>query len=384
MKKIAIFTNSIYTVGGEQRVVCLLANELCKNNQVTIFTMDSKRKTDNIYNISKDIDIRYFHPYKLDMVSFAFRAATHLLPALVFDICPWMLKRAYLAEKYTKLMAKLLGDEFDSVIVTAWQLSILLGEVKKKYNSKVKAIAWEHSSYEAYFETKYLYLYKNEELFKNALQYVDHIVVLNEDYREKYKERLGLDSQVLYNPKSFVSDIKSDLKSKTFLFCGRMDESVKGIDLLYEAFYIFQQKNPDWKLVLAGDGLARIKYQDRAKQDGLSDRITFLGSISNVCETMIESSVLLLTSRFEGFPMSVIEAFEVGIPVLSFDIPAMKPFIECGAAITVPCYNIEEFAGSMGKLADDYELRYELGKKGIEFAQKLDISEIVKQWNDIL
>ena len=84
------------------------------------------------------------------------------------------------------LLYDLISDEYDTVIATAWQLSIILGKVKRLYSRSFRTIAWEHSSYEAYFERKYFYLYNNTQLFADNLRYVDSIVVLNNDYKEKY------------------------------------------------------------------------------------------------------------------------------------------------------------------------------------------------------
>lgn len=384
MKKIAIFTNSIYTVGGEQRVVTLLANELCRNNDVTLFTMDSSKNADNIFNISDDIKIAYYKPYRFDLISFCFRAATHLTPVLVYDLFPSMLERAYLADRYVDMMNSLLDDSYDAVIVTAWQLSIILGKVREKYKRTFKTIAWEHSSYEAYFETKYFYLYKHEELFKKYLGIIDEIVVLNDDYKQKYESKLGLKSIVIYNPKTFASEEKANLTNKTFFVCGRMDEEVKGIDLLFEAFEKFSRSNDDWRLVIAGDGAAFSKYKKVTESHEYGKRVSLLGQITNVRERMLEASVYLLPSRFEGFPMSVTEAFEAGVPVLAFDIPAMKPFVEAGGVIAVDCYDTDAYANAMLSIASDYDLRRTLGDKGVKFADTLDIVNISKKWEEII
>lgn len=382
MKKIAIFTYSIYTLGGEQRVVSLLANELSKNHDVTIFTMDADDKNDNLFGLSDKISVRRYHPYKHDAVSLAYRAATHLIPWLVYDIFPKMLERAYCADKYARLMNELITDGYDTVIVTAWQLSIILGKVKQKYNRSFKAIAWEHSSYDAYFERKYFYLYKNEKLFKKYLQKVDEIVVLNEIYKNEYKKKLGLDCTVIYNPKTYVSYQKSQLNSNTILACSRIDEN-KGIDLLLEAFMIFKKCHTEWKLIIAGDGPSLDTYKSLASKYGLTDSVEFLGRISNVSERMLDASIFALPSRFEGFPMSVTEAFESGVPVVAFDIPAMIPFVNAGGAVVAKAFDVEEYANILGELAESISRRQELAVRGIEFARCLDIAEISKVWENI-
>ena len=297
MKKIAIFTGSIYTVGGEQRVVSLVANKLSEKHEVTIFTMDRVNSGRPRYDINESIGIEYYHPYKNDSVSFILRAATHLTPVVVYDWYPKGIERAYCPDKYAEIMNDLISDDYDTVIATAWQLSIILGKVKRLYSRSFKAIAWEHSSYEAYFERKYFYLYNNTQLFADNLRYVDSIVVLNNDYKDKYLRKLGLDSEVIYNPKSFVIDSGSKLNNRTILFCGRIDDDFKGIDLLLDSFEKFCNRNSDWRLLIAGDGPALKKYKKLVETLDCGNRIEFLGSISNVKDVMLDAS-----KEFYTFP----------------------------------------------------------------------------------
>ena len=384
MSKIAIFTYSIFTVGGEQRVVSLIANKLSEKHEVTIFTMDRANSGKPRYSLDESIGIDYYHPHKGDAVSFVLRAATHLTPVVVYDWFPKGIERAYCPDKYAGIMNDLISDEYDTVIATAWQLSIILGKVKRLYSRSFRAVAWEHNSYEAYFGQKNFYLYKNEQLFVDALKYVDNVVVLNDDYKKKYVDRLGLTSTVIYNPKSFTSESISESKNKTILACSRIDDKQKGIDLLLDSFDKFCNKNSDWRLLMAGDGPALRKYKRLADTLDCGNRVEFLGSISNVREMMLEASIFVLPSRFEGFPMSVTEAFECGLPVIAYDIPAMEPFKESGGAVCVPCFDTDEYSNRLLALADDIELRQRIGRNAREFAGQLDIDIIGEKWEDIL
>ena len=135
---------------------------------------------------------------------------------------------------------------------------------------------------------------------------------------------------------------------------------------------------------MAGDGPALRKYKRLAETLGCGNRVEFLGSISNVKELMLDSSIFVLPSRFEGFPMSVTEAFECGLPVIAYDIPAMEPFKESGGAVCVPCFDTDEYSNRLLELADDIELRQRLGRNARDFAGQLDIDIIGEKWEDIL
>lgn len=379
MSRVAIFTNSIYTMGGEQRVVSVMANEFVKKHDVTIFTMDPPGSNNNLFQLSPQVNVERYLPYKGDAVSFLFRGMTHLTPWIVYDLFPAILERAYCCKRYAEIMYELIGENYDVVIATAWQFTIILGQVCREYPHNFKAIGWEHSSFEAYFKEKYYYLYHHEELFKDNAKYLDHVIVLNHDYARKYKEYLDIDCQVIYNPKSFVNDEKSKLTNKHFVACGRFHYS-KGFDLLIEAFSIFAGSDKEWELLIAGDGKLLEGLRKRAHELGLDERVVFLGHIQDVRQLLSESSVYLLSSRFEGFPMSVTEAFETGLPVVAFDIPAMLPFKESGAVETVECYDVQSYAEAMLDIADSYEKRFRLGQNALAFARDLSPEKIAECW----
>lgn len=383
MSRIAIFTNSIYTMGGEQRVVCVMANEFVKKHDVTVFTMDPPNINNNLFHLSSQVNVERYLPYKGDVVSFLLRGMTHLTPWIVYDLFPPILERAYCCRRYAEKMYELISENFDIVITTAWQLTIILGQVCKEFPHNFKTVGWEHSSFEAYFREKYMYLYRHEDFFKEYAKFLDNVVVLNQDCARKYKNLLNLDCQVIYNPKSFINDEKSKLTNTHFVACGRFD-FCKGFDLLIEAFAIFAQSDQEWDLLIAGDGNLQGKLRKKVNELGLGERITLLGYVEDVRKLLSESSVYLLTSRFEGFPMSVIEAFETGLPVVSFDIPAVLPFSERGAVETVERYDVQGFAEAMLDMAGSYEKRQKLGKNALDFAEDLSPEKIAEQWDMFL
>lgn len=381
-KKIAIFTYSIYTMGGEQKIVTMLANELCHDYDVTVFTMDSSGGK-SMYNLSEKVNVKFFHPYSKDVVSVFARGMVHVIPWLAYDVFPKTIRRAYCHDEYARKMADLLEDSYDTVIATAWQLSVLLGMVKQEYGLKCNTIGWLHSSYEAYFQIKYLYLYKNEKIFSDHAKFLDRVVVLNEHYANDYKNKLGIMCDVIYNPKGLSSDKKSDLNHKQLVACGRFTNE-KGFDLLIKAFTIFAKENKEWNLSIVGDGPLRKKYEKMIEQFNISDRVKLWGKLENVIPPLLDASIYILSSRYEGFPTCVTEAYEVGLPVIAFDIPAMIPLSKNGASILVTPYDVNEMAEQMKRLAEDEILRAEMGKRALEMAKELETNQIIDRWKEIL
>ncbi len=384
MSRIAIFTYSIFTMGGEQRVVIKIANELAKKHAVTLFTMDPAYKSKKgVYEIANNISVKYYHPYKADILSFVLRVITHIMPGFVYDKYPGLFKRAYYHDKYVDLMHKCLENNYDTVIVTAWQLSIILGMTVEKYGLSCRTIGWQHSVYESYFERRYVYLYKHSAEFKRYAGQLSSVVVLNEGDASRYEKELGIKCDVIYNPRSFTSLKKAALEKKCFITCGRIS-APKRYDRLIEAFNIYSKKEPEWELVILGDGPLRGQIEKLIKKYDLGERVQLYGFTKDVIPPMLEASVFLLTSEYEGFPMCITEAYELGLPVIAFDIPAMKPLSRNGEAIIVDAFDIEKYAEEMYKLASDYDQRVKMQEKALTMADSLGIEEIAKKWEELI
>ena len=192
---------------------------------------------------------------------------------------------------------------------------------------------------------------------------------------------MGIDCSVVYNPRSFVSSQKSSLTHKQFIACGNLVEA-KGFDLLIDSFRKYAKMEADWKLVIVGDGPLRSQLEQRVNRYHLEKRIVFIGYVDDVKPFLLNSSVYLLSSRWEGFPMCVTEAFEMGLPVISYDIPAMIPLMKNNEGIKVKRYEINDFSNAMYQLATKPKLRKQMSENAIQMAETISIENIGQQWSE--
>ena len=383
MKRIAILTNSIFTCGGEQRVVCILANALSQSHEVTIYTEDSPTTKDNPYNLSPTVHIEYFHPFATNIIIKGFRFLFKIPGLNLLRTFPWTWKLTHYNKGLAKKLRDTLQGKYDSVIAVSDRLSLLLG-FTKQVGLQTKVLAWEHNSFEAYFRTKNHRLWKQDALFINAAKYFDHCVVLNEDYAEKYKKHLGIECDVIYNPKSFVSTEKARLLNHTIICCCVLDIEPKGLDLLIESFDLFIRNTKDWKLRIIGDGTDKEKLEQMVKERNIQANVEFLGYRKDIRELLLDAAIFVLPSRWEGFSMSLTEAYECGLPTVAYDIPALIPFKRQNACIVCEPFNVQEYAKALQKLASSLELRQEYAKKTQAFAEQISIENITKKWIEIL
>ena len=377
-KKIIIFTPTIYAIGGESRVVTVIANELEKKYDVTIYTRE-KYLSESIYNLSPNILVKSYYPYSkkpmASMIRFLYRKTKNSF----FENHVFLLDYAYYSKNAVNKMNNIINN-YDIAIAVSGDFSILLGKCS---NMDVMKIGWEHNSYEAYFETPHKYLWKRDQIFANSAKNLDKCIVLNEDISEKYKNKLNVKSMSIYNPRSFTSEKKSNLTNKQFVACGNFVEA-KGFDLLIEAFSIFSKKDSEWKLKIVGDGIDMKKIKHLIHKYQLEDRIILPGYINDVKNILQESTIYLLSSRWEGFPMCVTEAYEFGLPMVCFDIPAVIPLTRHNEGIVVKKYDTNEFANAMYSLSSNHELICEMSKNALSMANSISIENISKQWFKIL
>lgn len=374
-KRIAFFTPSIFAGGGESRVVTVIANELYKEYDITIFTRERKLSK-SIYGLNENIEVIPYYPYSIKPVASAIRYLYRKTKASLFENNIRLLEYAYYSGAAVNKMKKTISERFDIVIAVSGDMSILLGKCKFK---DIVTIGWEQSSYEAYFKTPHRYLWKRERIFTKAVKNLTSCIVLNEDIAEKYKKNLNIDCEYIYNPRSFVSAQKTELVNKQFVACGNFVEA-KGFDLLIESFYIFSQIDRDWKLVIAGNGVDFSQIKNQVEKYNLENRVFLPGYMKDVRPLLLESSVYLLSSRWEGFPMCVTEAFETGLPMVCYDIPAVIPLTRNREGIVIECFNTEDFAYAMFELSKNFALRREMSENAKKMASEISVENVVTKW----
>lgn len=393
MKKIAFITPSIFTFGGEQRVVSMIASELTKEYDVTIYTTDRLTDKDKCpFHLSDMLHIKHFLN-KTGRLDWNLRRIIRVLNRKTgcFNterMAQFMCDMYYPPKKREELIKDINDNQYDVVIGVSGYNSILLGLIADRI--KAKTVGWQHNSYEAYFETPGLYYWNQYYMFATTVRRLDRCFVLNSYIGEKYKEHFDVDCDVLYNPRSFKSEQKATLNEPLFVACGEFNYR-KGFDYLIESYCKYKKKAVSnsktalWKLMMLGDGKERPKIEAKIAEYGLQEDIILTGNVNNVQKYMLDASCFVLSSRWEGFPMVGTEALEIGLPIVSFDISAMSPLVSDGVeGLLVEAYDCDAFAEAMLKISIDSGMRYDMGQNAIEKSKEFSIEQIIKQWLTIL
>lgn len=386
--KICFLTYSIFDLGGIQRVVSVIASNLAIENEVEIICTTDKYKVDyNLYNLSEKVSVDI--QSNIEVNSFIKKVVYKMMKVLnnktgILNNKKYinLLTEAYYPkEKQDKLIEYLNDKNYDIIVGVSGEFSLMLGVIEDKLQAKT--IGWQHNSYDAYLKNKGKYFWNQDELFNKYIPKLNEYVVLNNYDRKMYKKENNIDVKVIYNPRSFKSDEKSDVKSKTFLAAGRFNYQ-KGFDLLIESFKIFAKENNEWNLIIVGEGEEKDNMKKLIDKYKLNDRILIKNFTDNIKKYFLESSALLLSSRWEGMPMIVLESLEMGVPVISYDITAIEPLVTNNKeGLVVEKYNIKAYADAMSKISKNYNFRKYMSKNSIEKSKEFDIGNIVKKWNEL-
>ena len=154
-----------------------------------------------------------------------------------------------------------------------------------------------------------------------AVKPLERLVVLTEADKAAWEKAGCTNVTVIPNPCSLDGQkvsIKS-AKSKTILAVGRLHEQ-KGFDLLLQAWKPIEKTYSDWSLRIVGEGPKRAELEAQIESQGLK-RVVLASATNNVLDEYEAASIFVLSSRYEGLPLALIEAMWCGLPCIAFDCP---------------------------------------------------------------
>jgi glycosyltransferase involved in cell wall biosynthesis len=358
--KLVYITNRIDGPGGLERVLSIKASMLADNYDYDVSIITLNQDSDTLfYDFSPKISYHninasgnpLIHTYKY---IFQLRKMVKKLNPDVIAVCDDGLKGFFVPLITGKPCA----------MIYERHVSRIVAEGEGKPNLIKKGIAKVTYALMDYGAKKY-----------------DAFVVLTQGNIKEWKSG---NIKVISNPLSFYPAESSNLEKKKVIAVGKHCNQ-KGYDLLLKIWKIIVEKHPDWILEIYGSFNTDYNLIELSKNLNIENNVKLFKPVKNIKNKFLEASIHVLSSRFEGFGMVIIEAMACGVPPISFDCPCGPSDIISNKedGILVENGNIKSFSEALLSLIESKEKRMIMGKKAKQNVKRFLPENITEEWNKL-
>jgi len=227
------------------------------------------------------------------------------------------------------------------------------------------------------------------EHLQNSYKHLAGCQILFDSYRDFLPKSFNGKVFVVPNPVDQVKeeDIaahRNDKERFILIHVARLDDSCKQQSVAMDVFSNLAKKHPKWDLHFWGVGRDEVVLREKIEKLSLRDRIFLNGFTDNPVEKMKNADVFLFPSKYEGFPLALIEAMSVGLPCIGLEAcSGVNELIEHGKNGFL-AKDAADMQNLMEKLMLDHELRSRFGKQANKDMQKYDPKIIVDKWEELI
>ena len=387
LMKILFYADTVFGFGGVQRVLAVIAKALSDEHDVTILSTDTDVNLSMYGYKQSNVKFDYItYQGKIDLEFYLCKTISFLYKKVLphSSATSKLYSYSFFRPSYKKqLIAKINGGGYDVVIGVHAFLSLHLAAVRNHLNVK-NVTAWMHNSYNALFDKDNPYLPGLKSFFANEMRGLEGIVVLSKSDERLFRENLGLESVTIYNPLTLTPHGRASVEYKKFLAVGRFSPKHKGFDLLIKAFAKFSQTNNDWMLEIVGEGEEENMYMQLIAEHHLEQRVKICPFTNDIQRHYAGASVYVLSSRWEGQPLVLVEAMAHGLPIVSSDLPVAKELLEgrhCGTFFK--CGDIEDMALALQRMSSTTEWA-DMSENALQTSSLFSVENIRQQWIQML
>ena len=220
-------------------------------------------------------------------------------------------------------------------------------------------------------------------LFQRTLNKYDKIIVLTKEDQEEWA-RFFTNVDNIPNPIT-ITPIRADVEAKKVLAVGRYTYQ-KGFDYLIDAWALAGKDFPDWQLDIYGSGELEEELKRQIKTLHLENSVHLFSPRKDINRVFAEHSIFALSSRFEGFPLVLVEALSCGLAPVAFACKngpkqmmgdsALKDFL-------VEPLEVQQFAEKLKQLMGNKTLRVQASEVASQVSQRYQLSNIMEQWKNL-
>ncbi len=340
--KIFFVVRGLHNHGGIERVTSVIANNLAdRGYQIGIVCL---QKGKPYFTLDKGVELHYIPNNRL------FRIRN--------------LKKLYAKQRPD--VAIFLGSHRSFMNITA--------------SKGIPSITWEHFNANVNWHP----LHKLSR--KLAVKYSQRIVTLTQRDVENYIRLFEAENVIcIPNPITIEKIEPSPRINKRVIAIGRL-AGQKGFDMLLDAWAKTQSRHQGWKLRIIGSGGHLKKLEKQIKHNRIEDSAEIVGATKDIANEYGHASIMVMSSRYEGLPLVLIEGMAYGLPIVSFDCDTgPSQIIENNkTGILVPPNNIDKLTEELDRLMADENLRNSFSANALQSVERFSTDNIIKQWEELL
>jgi len=216
---------------------------------------------------------------------------------------------------------------------------------------------------------------------------LDAVTALTEGTADRYRELMGPGGRVVCIPNAAPDNDggrRAQPGSRVIMAAGALTRR-KGFDRLLRAWALLAPDHPDWSVEIFGDGVEHDALDANVQRLGLRRSVRLRGHSPKLMDELTRASLFAMTSRREGFPMVLLEAMSVGLPVVAYDCPTgPRDIVSDGVdGYVVPDGRTRLMAEALGRLMDDEDRRRHFGDEALEKVKHYDLAAIAGRWEEL-
>lgn len=372
--KVMFILKAMAMKAGTERVMCDKINWLSEHGHKIVVVTYEQGEHPLSFSMNPDVkhvdlDVRFF---KLCSVPFYYRI--------------WKFRK--MKALFSTRLQEVVDDNAPDMIVTT-TYSLKVSKEICGVRTKAKRVLESHS---ACFSVGKEYDFRNHVIMKYVARFIDKFYFCNADLYDKlivltegdkrdwkqYARRI----QTIPNPLTYYPE-KVPLKDSfsRIISVGRLTYQ-KGFDMLIDAFAIIAETYPYWHIDIYGDGEDKENLLNQIKKYNLQNRVKICSPTDNIYQEYMHSDFYVLSSRYEGYPLVLIESMSCGTPCVAFNCKyGPKDAIKDGInGLLVRNGDIQDLAVKIEWMISHKKERLEMGQKARLAAVRYKKDQVMKEW----